>query len=197
MKKTLFITLALFTIASTAEAYYAYADFKIGAYLGSNHKMRHVLQSGSCFTQLEVSGHFGGINEPVPWRVWGNVGLVTNRSPREVRKTRFAPVSMGLLYSTDVFCLGEFYLGAGGSYGYLRFRDRSVLPNKTFVKTGWGGVLKSGFRYYKGPFFAEAFADYLIMNFHAHKRRHRRGSLVPNRLSMNGTMVGGALGWSF
>lgn len=194
MKKFFLLICLCLGITASSHAYYADWSLRMGAYFCSYHKVRFILARASPTYQVEVAGHFGGVNEPIPWQVWANATYMNNRHQGDVYETRFAPFSLGLKYTWDFLCNWSFYAGAGASYGYLHFRDKSVLPKRKIVKTGWGALLKSGLRYEMGVYFAEVFADYLFMEF---AKRKRMGSIVPHRLSMNGAIFGGALGCVF
>lgn len=200
MPRALLLGFLLLFLSPFADLSALYQDitFRVGSYFPSYGKMRRVYENGSPSGQIETAIHFAEPWEYMPWQAWFNATCISQGGhSKSISNAPFFPISIGLKHS---WCLCEGWevaLGAGVVYSWLRIKDRSVSPRRVIVKHGWGGILKSSFRYwFDVDFFGELFIDYLITDFH-YRGRKGQSSKVPHRLDMNGTLLGGGIGYVF
>lgn len=157
-------------------------------------RLREVYQNGWANYEIQASQTFCN-----GWTIWEGVSgwPVNGRSTCLHNKThmRLWGLKLGVLrqfYCTP--CL-RFYLGAGGTYNFLRIHDKSHFVREHFSKNNFGAVVQTGIYYFLNQYcFLDINFQYLYQRFHF--SRHRQH--VPKRdVDLSGLQIGGGLGILF
>jgi len=133
------------------------------------------------------------------WDLYVEMGMICKkgRSLGGSNRSRmgFFPTTIGMKYYMPVMKQLDFYLGAGGQYGFLRVHDHSsYMSHNRFRRGAWGGIANSGFRYaITRNIFIDLFADYQFINFHFGGSRH---NIRRHDFNMSGPRFGIGIGYN-
>lgn len=109
------------------------------------------------------------------------------------------PLSLGFEYSFHLLPCLNYYLGAGTTYSFLKIRDHSKFVHQHVYKNTWGGIFKTGMRFFLNPAtFLDLSVDYFHQYFHFKTNHHASDSYIKRHsLNMSAFRAGFGLGIKF
>lgn len=138
-----------------------------GAVYQVSKRFREVYDTVSSTIQVETSTLLWS-----PFEIWTNLDWSTKRKKKdECCKTRIKIFngSVGIKY---VHCISknlDAYIGIGPSLATIELNNHSCCNHETKTKIAFGGIIKSGLRYYMlTNVFLDLFIDYLYQPVHWH-----------------------------
>lgn len=135
-------------------------------------------------------------------RLWFDAGYIfcNGRSLGLHRGTQMqmVPLALGASYTfCNILPCVDTYLGLGGTYTLIQFRDHSHCGPKNISKKAFGSIVKSGFYYnFSNHLYFNFFFEYLFQRFHFANRKDGP-SVRWHNLNMDGIKLGCGIGWSF
>lgn len=178
------------------------------AYYPASHSIRKTYSSVLVDYQIEASRTFFG-----NWDMWADLDYITSSGNlagfHDSTRIDVVPISAGVRYYIPVYSNTWWYIGGGGSYTFSHIHHQSGCMKKNLSKWGFGGVFKTGIKYFfTTSFYLTAFVDYFYQHYHlGHSDRAYRSHcsfksasnyvIGSDTLNVGGLKVGGGLGWTF
>lgn len=170
-----------------------YTEAKVGYFIPTDAKFRHIYAKDGVISGLESSFHAG--NHFYPWvsiDYYTKAGhSLSTHSPTHIY---FVPIGAGLKY---IYPLKYFsvYGGIGALPTYLHIRDHS--PGAELVQKNWGcgGVIKGGvIAEHLWNLFVDFFVSYSFLEISNHPQG---GTVEMNPAILSHFSIGGGLGYHF
>ena len=119
--------------------------------------------------------------------------------PRVRTKIDLIPIGFGLRYLYPICDDFIAYVGLGGQYTRLRFKDVSPFLIRNVNKWDFGGIVKLGMLYdFCDGFFVDVFGQYSFLKMDFRKRENSDGDLVyRHHADLSGWTVGAGIGYRF
>lgn len=161
------------------------------------------------------------------WEVWLDLDYYTKgghfHHRQDSTRLQVIPLSLGVKYYVHLCRDIDWYVGGGGSYTCANLHNHSDCTKKNMTKWGFGGVFKTGIKYYwNDNLYIDLFLDYFYQHFRLHHKHKHKQEIVPfleseefesfsssssssssncffvkDTLNVGGTKIGLAIGWAF
>lgn len=176
-----------------------FAEARYSAFFPISTKVRKIYGTALNNIELEI-----GTTLCEKSRLWFNVGYIFShgRSLELHRDTRMqmVPLALGASYTfCNILPCIDAYLGLGGTYTLIKFRDHSHCGPKNISKKDFGSIVKSGFYYnFSNDLYFNFFFEYLFQRFNFANRNRKEDPFVRwHNLNMDGIKLGCGVGWTF
>lgn len=176
-----------------------FSEARYSAFFPISNKIRRIYGTALNNVELEI-----GTTLCKNSRLWFDAGYIfSNGQSLELHRgtqMQMVPLALGASYTfCNILPCVDAYLGLGGTYTFIKFKDHSQCGPKNISKKALGTIVKSGFYYnFSNHLYFNFFFEYLFQRFHfANRNRKDDPSVRWHNLNMDGIKLGCGVGWSF
>lgn len=192
----LFTVLSIFFLSKPVYSGFWEMEGKIGVFIPSSPKMRHLFHTAMPLVEVEAMRRFSQF-----WDVWAGVGCIfgEGRSLGCGRKTtvEVIPFSFGVRRHFQLARKIDVLLGVGALWSLYRNRDHSSYVHQNISGNAFGALFKGEMRYrWRKQVYSTLFVEYMDQRF-SFRKVYEKHFTYRHDVNMSGGKFGVGLVYGF